>query len=83
MKTLKSIKYLVTAPFIFAMLFVINWMTTPGQWWIQWVALGMGIAWVIALLRVFRAFLLLGGLAALGAWWVNRSRKEDRPPLSS
>jgi len=83
MKTLKSIKYLITAPFIFAMLFVINWMTTPGQWWIQWVALGMGIAWVIALLRVFRAFLLLGGLAALGAWWVNRSRKGDRPPLSS
>ena len=82
MKTLKSIKYLITAPFIFAMLFVINWMTTPGQWWIQWVALGMGIAWVIALLRVFRAFLLLGGLAALGAWWVNRSRRGDSPPLS-
>jgi hypothetical protein len=74
MKTLKSIKYLITAPFIFTMLFVINWMTTPGQWWIKWVALGMGIAWVIALLRVVRMIVLLGGLAAFGMWLANRQK---------
>jgi hypothetical protein len=22
--------------------FVINWMTSPGYWWVKWVALGMG-----------------------------------------
>ena len=77
MKTLKSIKYLITAPFILLMLFVINWMVTPGQWWVQWAALGMGIAWFVALLRVMRAFILLGGLAALGAWWVNRSKQRS------
>jgi hypothetical protein len=80
MRTLKSIKYLITAPFIFAMLFVVNWMTTPGQWWIKWVALGMGIAWVIALLRVVRMIVLLGGLAAFGMWLANRQKGSD--PIS-
>jgi hypothetical protein len=80
MKTLKSIKFLITAPFILLMLVVINWMTTPGQWWVQWAALGMGIAWVIALLRVMRTVILLGGLAAFGAWLANRQKGSD--PIS-
>jgi hypothetical protein len=80
MKTVKSIKYLITAPFILLMLVVINWMTTPGQWWVQWAALGMGIAWVIALLRVMRMVILLGGLAAFGAWLANRQKGSD--PIS-
>jgi len=40
-------------------------VTAPGHWWVQWAALGIGIAWVISLLRVLRAMILLGGLAAL------------------
>ena len=75
LKTARSIKFLFTAPFILIMLAVINWMTTPGHWWIQWAALGIGIAWVLALFRVMRAVILLGGLAALGAWLVDRSRR--------
>ena len=67
MRTLRSVKFLVKAPFILAFLFVINLLTSPGHWWVQWPALGLGIAWVIALLRVMRAVLLAGGLAALGA----------------
>jgi hypothetical protein len=70
--TLRAAKFLVKAPFILAMLFVINLMTSPGHWWVQWPALGLGIAWVISLMRVGRAVVLAGGLAALAAILMRR-----------
>lgn len=76
LKTARAIKFLFIAPFILLMLFVINWMTTPGNWWIKWAALGIGIAWVISLFRVMRAIILVGGLAALGAWLSDRYRRS-------
>jgi hypothetical protein len=75
LKTARSIKFLFTAPFILVLLFMINLMTTPGQWWFKWAALGIGIAWFISLFRVMRAIILLGGLAALGTWLAQRSRR--------
>ena len=72
-RTLKSVKFLITAPFLVAFLFVINLMTSPGEWWWQWAAFGIGIAWVISLFRVLRAILLVGGLAGLAAY-INRRR---------
>jgi hypothetical protein len=75
-ETLRDIKFLFTAPLILALLFVINWMTSPGDWWVQWAALGLGIAWVIALFRVLRAAILVGGLAALGTWLWKRDQKN-------
>lgn len=71
-KTIKAVKFLFMGPLILAMLFVINWITTPGNWWVQWAALGIGIAWVISLLRVISAVVLAGGLAAFGAWLNGR-----------
>ena len=47
---------------------IINVVAWPGYWWVQWAALGIGIAWVISLLRVIRAAILLGGLAALAVY---------------
>ena len=73
-KVFSDIKFLFTAPLILALLFVINLVTSPGEWWVQWAALGMGIAWVVCLLRVIRTVILVGGLAALGAWlWKRES----------
>jgi hypothetical protein len=71
--TLDSVRFLFMAPLILAFLFVINLMTSPGHWWIQWPALGLGIAWFINLFRVTRAVLILGGLAGLAAY-MNRRR---------
>lgn len=71
---LKSAAFLVKAPLILAFLFVINLMTSPGHWWVQWPALGLGIAWVISLFRVLRAVVLGGGLAALAAVLLRRQR---------
>jgi len=68
------VKFLFMGPLILAFLFVINLMTSPGHWWVQWAALGIGIAWVLSLLRVIRALIVAGGLAALGAYFLNRSR---------
>lgn len=75
MKTLKAVKFLFIGPLILLMLFVINWMTSPGEWWVQWAALGIGIAWVISLIRVVMAIAVAGGLAAFLAY----VRKRDQP----
>lgn len=72
MHTLRAAKFLVKAPLILAMLLVINLMTSPGHWWVQWPALGLGIAWVLSLFRVLRAVVLAGGLAALAAVLMRR-----------
>ena len=73
-ETLKAVKFLFTAPLILLMMFVINLMTSPGHWWVQWVALGLGIAWFFSLLRVIRAVIVAGGLAALGTYLYNKQR---------
>ena len=73
---LRRVKFLITAPFILLMLVVINVMTSPGQWWVQWAALGLGIAWVINLFKLIRDIVVLGGLAAFGAYLFNRNRQS-------
>jgi hypothetical protein len=71
-RTLRALKFLVLAPFILVLLFFINWMTFTGKWWIQWAALGIGIAWIISLFRVIRAAIIAGGLAALLTYLAQR-----------
>lgn len=73
-KTLHSIKFLFTGPLILLMLLVINLMTSPDESWVKWAALGIGIAWVIALFRVLAAAVAIGGLAALYAFWRKREQ---------
>jgi hypothetical protein len=75
MATLRAVKFLFFAPLLVVMLVVINLMTWSGEWWVQWAALGLGIAWVISLFKVLRAVALAGGLAALGANLLNRQRQ--------
>jgi hypothetical protein len=72
MKTARAVKFLFTGPVILAFLVILNVMTSPGHWWVQWAALGIGIAWVISLFRVLRAMILIGGLAALIAFLRRR-----------
>jgi hypothetical protein len=75
LETLRAVKFLFMAPLILLFLLVVNLMTSPGQWWVQWAALGLGIAWFISLLKVIRAVIIAGGLAALGAVLLNRTRR--------
>ena len=68
LKTVRAIKFLFMGPLILAFLVVVNLMTSPGHWWAQWAALGIGIPWIISLFRVIRAIIIAGGIAALGVY---------------
>ena len=72
---MRSISFLFKGPLILLFLVVINLMTSPGHWWVQWAALGIGIAWVINLFKLIRDVVLLGGLAAFSAYIFNRNRQ--------
>lgn len=52
------------------MLFLINWITTPETWWVQWVFLGWGGALLIRALRTF------DWLPPLGVEWEKRQLKK-------
>jgi hypothetical protein len=73
----RSISFLFKGPLILLFLVVINLMTSPDHWWVQWAALGIGIAWVFSLIRVIRAVVIAGGLAAVGAYLLNRNRNPS------
>jgi len=77
---LRSIRFLFMAPVILAFLTVVNLMTSPGVWWVQWAALGLGIAWFIKLFRLIQAVVIAGGLAALGYYLWNRFGDPGRRP---
>ncbi|MEZ5457343.1 MAG: 2TM domain-containing protein [Lysobacteraceae bacterium] len=72
MNPISTVSDAITLPLkavgVVGLCFVINWMTSPGYWWVKWVALGMGIAVVSAWWRAFRLVALTAVIAALGAW---------------
>jgi hypothetical protein len=76
-RTLRAVRFLVTGPVILVILIVINGMTTPGNWWVKWAALGIGIAWTFSLLRVLRAMVLVGGLVALMAYLKKKDEQAN------
>ncbi len=67
-RTWRAFKFLFAGPIILVFLVIVNLLTSPGHWWVQWAALGIGLIWILSLLRVLRMMLLLGGLAALIAY---------------
>jgi hypothetical protein len=73
-RILRAAKFLFVGPLVLGLLLVINLMTSPGYWWVKWPALGIGIAWAISLLRVMRALIVVGGVAALIACFRKRAQ---------
>ena len=72
MKPIRDLTEMITMPvkalFVVGLCAVINAMTFSGTWWVKWVALGMGIATVVALARGLRTLLVLALV-----WWVGRA----------
>jgi hypothetical protein len=64
------------ALFVVGLCWVINAMTFHGVWWVKWVALGMGIATVVALARGARALLVLTLVAWVG-WKIYQRYGEQ------
>ena len=60
------------AVFVVGLCAAINAMTSPGHWWFKWVALGMGVATVVALAKGLRALLILALVALAGRWLYKR-----------
>ena len=73
LETLRAVKFLFMGPLIVLMLAVLNYMTSPGHWWVQWPAFGIGIAWVFSLFRVLKAIVIAGGLAAFATYLTRRN----------
>ena len=71
-RTLRALGFLFVGPLVLVLLGVIDLMTSPGRWWVQWPALGIGIAWFVSLFRVARALVVVGGIAALASWLAQR-----------
>ena len=77
MRTLRALRFLVVGPVLLVFLLCVNLLTSPGNWWVQWAALGIGILWVLSLLRVLMAIVVMGGLAAFVAF-VAKQRAPRR-----
>lgn len=60
------------ALFVVGLCALINTMTSPGHWWFQWVALGMGIAVLVAFARAAKSLLVLALLYFGGRWLYRR-----------
>jgi hypothetical protein len=77
-KLTKAITMPFQAIFVVGLCGFINWFTSPGAWWVQWVAFGMGIAvlcaWADALKVVFKI-----GLAAALGYIAYRFFKRGKP----
>lgn len=81
---IKPLTDAITFPFTFlyvvGLCAFINYFTSPGQWWFQWVAFGMGIALISVWFRAFKFLVATVGVAAVGyfiyRWWQNRQQPE-------
>jgi hypothetical protein len=60
------------ALFVVGITGIINAMTYHGQWWFKWVALGMGLAVLVAFAKAARTLLLLALVAYVGQKIVQR-----------
>lgn len=79
MQPVKNITDAVVMPFkalfVVGLCGLINWMTYAGSWWVKWVALGMGIAVVVAWARAAKTLLLLALIGWVG--WKIYQRYGD------
>lgn len=83
LKPAKEILDAITFPFkagtILLVCAAINWMTSPHHWWMQWVALGLGIALAVKAARAVKVLIIAGALSALALaawqWWKRRGAR--------
>jgi hypothetical protein len=59
---------------------LVNVMTSPGVWWVQWVVFGMGIGLITVWFRALKTIVATIGFAAIGyfvyRWWKNRHEPD-------
>lgn len=72
----KAVTFPFTFLFVVGLCAFINWFTSPGHWWFQWVAFGMGIALICIWARALKILVATVGIAGIGyflyRWWAGR-----------
>ncbi|MBX3633844.1 MAG: hypothetical protein KF683_00340 [Rubrivivax sp.] len=70
----------IRAVFVVGLCWFINSMTYAGVWWVKWVALGMGIAVLVAWARAARTLFVLALVALVGRWvwkrWGDDAKRQ-------
>ena len=66
--------------FVVSICALVNYLTSPGVWWVQRVVIGMGIGLVAVWARAIKTLVAAIGIAAIAyfayRWWKNR-REPD------
>ncbi len=82
MRPIKDLTDAVTMPFralfVVGICWFINAMTSPGHWWVWWVALGMGIATLVAWAKGRRTAAVLLLAFFVGRWIYRRYGAQAR-----
>ena len=77
----KAITYPFRMIFVVGLCAFINFFTSPGQWWFQWVAFGMGIGLLVVWARAIRAVGVAAIAAAVGyavyRWFSRRQESKE------
>jgi hypothetical protein len=76
--TFDAVASLFRFVFVVGLCFAINAVTSPGHWWAQWVALGMGIAVFVAWARAIKSVLVALIVGAIGVWIFKRYGADAR-----
>ena len=80
--TIRDLTQAVVMPFkalfVVGLTGLINAMTYHGVWWFKWVALGMGIAVLVAFARAAKTLLLLALVAWVGTKIYKRYGQQAR-----
>jgi hypothetical protein len=75
-----AITFPFTCIYVVGLCTFINYFTSPGHWWVQWVAFGMGIALISVWFRALKFLIATVGVAAVGyfiyRWWQNRAQPD-------
>jgi len=78
---IKAITFPFHAIFVVGLCYLVNWVTSPGHWWAQWVAFGMGIALLCVWARALKVVLMTVGIVAgaylIHRWWTGRAARKD------
>ncbi len=81
----KAITYPFRMMFVVGLCAFINFFTSPGQWWFQWVAFGMGVGLLVVWARAIRALGVAAVTAAVGymvyRWLLRRQENKSAAPL--
>ncbi len=81
----KAVTYPFHVVFVVGLCYLINWFTSPGEWWAHWVAFGMGISllcvWARALKAIVTTVGVAGGAYLVYRWWQRRSSSSMHRPV--